>query len=152
MPNQDRAMCLEACHYKDLSKYCKVFNLNSLEYFLWIYLNPEDVRDTYFRGSVEMDPNSNYERLLKGVYQRESQCWLKVNTHLINRSPGKHTVRFIFVDRRTGLDFSLYVSYYMQVDNPEKPYVYMKDSEENKVEYNRLLPSERYNGFTLYEG
>ena len=46
--------------------------------------------------------------------------------------------KLMMVDRCTDTDFSLYISYFIQDNNPEKPYVYMhKDTSEegdNKTE------------------
>lgn len=151
MSTKDKVMSLEACRYEDLAKYSKVFNSNASEYHLWIYLNPEDVRTAYFIEAKEIGPNADNSRIFPDTFERESQCWIRVNKNYIGTTPGKHTIKLSFVDRYTDTDFSLYVSYYMQVDDPEKPYVYM---EEGKKEEHRppLFPSECYNGFTLYEG
>ena len=152
MSNQrDKVMSLEACRYEDLAKYSKVFNSDTCEYHLWVYLNPEDVRGAYFVGAVEIGPNADNSRIFPDTFVRESQCWIRVNKNYIGTTPGKHTVKLAFVDTATDTDFNLYISFYMQVDNPEKPYVYMQDTPK-EVEYNYLIPSDRDNGFTLYEG
>lgn len=130
MPSQDKAMTLEACHYSDLAKCSKVFNLDATEYHLWIYMNPEEVRTAYFIGAQEIGPNADNSRIFPDTFERESQCWIRVNRGYISSKPGKHTIKLSFVDRYTDTDFSLYVSYFMQVTNPEKPYVYMKPKEE----------------------
>lgn len=148
---QDKVMSLEACHYDDLAKHCKVFNSATCEYHLWIYLNPEEVRQAYFVGAVEIGPNADNSRIFPDTFTRESQCWIRVNKNYIGTTPGKHTIKLSFVDRFTDTDFNLYVSFYMQVDNPEKPYVYMKETPKT-VEYNDLFPTNRESGFTLYEG
>ena len=48
MVTQDKIMSLQACIYDELPKYTKVFNADTAEYHLWIYLNPEDVRGAAF--------------------------------------------------------------------------------------------------------
>lgn len=148
---RDKVMSLNACYYEDLAKNCKVFNADTCEYHLWIYLNPEDVRQAYFVGAEEIGPNADNSRIFPDTFKRESQCWIRVNKNYIGTTPGKHTIKLQFVDRYTDTDFSLYVSFHMQVDDPEKPYVYMKEPSK-EVEYNYLFPSDRDNGFTLYEG
>ena len=125
MPAKEKIMSLEACSYEDLPKHTKVFNSQAVEYHLWIYLNPEDVRTAYFYGAEEIGPNANNNNIFPDTFVRESQCWIRVNREYINNIPGKHTIRLKFVDRYTDTDFSLYVSYYIQNDNPDKPYVYI---------------------------
>lgn len=122
----DKIMMLESCKYDDLPKYTKVFNTAEIEYHLWIYLNPEDVRDTYFEEAKEIGPNADNSSTLPDTFVRDSQCWIRAVTDQINTAPGKHTIKLMFVNRYTDTDFSLYVSYYIQNDDPEKPYVYMK--------------------------
>lgn len=148
---RDKVMSLEACHYEDLVKNCKVFNSDTCEYHLWIHLNPEEVRDAYFVGASEIGPDADNSRIFPDTFKRESISWIRVNKNYIGTTPGKHTVKLAFVDRFTDTDFNLYISFYMQVDNPEKPYVYMKEQPKS-IDYNYLFPSDRDNGFTLYEG
>lgn len=130
MITKDKIMSLQACRYEELPSYTKVFNSEAVEYHLWIYLNPEDVREAYFYKAEEIGPNADNSKIFPDTFVRESQCWIRVNREYINNKPGKHIIKLSFVDRFTDADFSLYISYYMQVDDPEKPYVYMKPGTE----------------------
>lgn len=130
MAGLDKVNYLEATEYKHLAKYSKVFNLSTLEYHLWIYLNPDTVRDAYFKGAEEIGPNADNSTIYQDTFVRESQCWIRVNRGYLDNRIGKHTIKFSFVDRFTDTDFSLYASFYIQEDNPEKPYVYMKKDED----------------------
>ena len=128
-------MQLESCKYDDLGKYSKVFNVNEIEYHLWIYLNPEDTRDAVFLKAYECGPNHWEDPTLPlGIFERESVCWIRAVTASLNMEPGKHTYKIMMVDRYTDTDFSLYVSYYIQDDNVDKPYVYMKSSDETNYD------------------
>lgn len=144
----DNIMMLEACKYDDLAKHTKVFNKNELEYHLWIYLNPEDVRDAYFDSAKEIGPDADNSRIYPDTFTRESQCWIRANTDWLSASPGKHTFKLSMIDRFTDTDFSLYVSFYIQDDNPEKPYVYMHKDEDGAEASEPICPAR----FTLYEG
>jgi len=144
--NEDKVTKLEACAYEDLAKHSKVFNLSTLNYHLWIYLNPETVRDAYFIEAEEVGPNADNSKLFPDTFIRESQCWIRANMEYLDLKPGKHTIKLSMVDRFTDTDFSLYASYFIQDDNPDKPYVYMKPKQET--------PSSTYvapKTFTLYE-
>lgn len=129
----DKGMVLIACKYSDISKYTKVFNANALEYHLWIYLNPEDVRDAYFIKAEEIGTDANNTTIYPDTFVRDSTCWIRANTGYLNLDIGNHIIKLSFVDRYTDTDFSLYVSYYIQNDNPEKPYVYMKKVDDIEV-------------------
>ena len=147
MVTEDKIMKLEACTYKDLSKYTKVFNKQTAEYHLWVYFNPEDVRNAYFYKAEEIGPNADNSRIFSDTFVRESQCWIRINWLYLNNSIGKHTIKFSFVDRFTDDDFSLYISYYIQDDSPERPYVYMHQEENDKS-----MPIPPMPVFTPYEG
>lgn len=141
---QDKIMCLEASIYENLAKHSKVFNKNTLEYHMWIYLDPEDVRTAFFLGAEEIGPNADNSKIFPDTFTRENECWIRANTEYINTLPGKHTLKLKFVDRFTDTDFCLYASYYIQDDNPEKPYVYMH--QEANDGSNPIYPR----GFTPY--
>lgn len=127
----DRVTTLEACKYDDIAKYCKVFNINEIEYHVWIYLSPDDARNCVFLDAKEISPDPKFDpRFPLTMFKRESECWIRVVRDDLNLNPGKHTYKLSMVDRFTDTDFSLYISYYVQTDDPEKPYVYMKKEEE----------------------
>lgn len=149
--SEDKFMTLEACRYDELAKYTKVFNTDECQYHLWIHLNPEDVRGCSFVEAKEIGPNANNSTIFPDTIVRTSQCWIRVNKMWVGTSPGKHTLKFTFVDTSTDDDFSLYASFYMQVDDPEKPYVYMKETPQ-VFERNYLRPEMIDNGLTPYEG
>lgn len=127
---QDKITSLEACSYDDMAKHVKVFNTDALNYHLWIYLNPYDVRDAYFIKAEEIGPDANNSTIFPDTFKRESECWIRVNTGYLNSNIGKHILKLYFVDRYTDTDFSLYASYYIQDDNPAEPYVYVKPGAE----------------------
>lgn len=125
----DKITTLQSCSYDNLAKNCKVFNLSTLNYHLWIYLNPEDVRDAYFDKGEEIGKGADNSKIFKDTFVRDGQCWIRANMDFLNLTTGKHTYRLSFIDRYTDTDFSLYISYIIQNDDPERPYVYMKEEE-----------------------
>lgn len=134
----DKIMILNACSYNDLAKNSKVFNTSEIEYHLWIYMNPEDVREASFLEAYEVSPEIHDSDVHTSIFERESTCWIRAVTRSLNLNPGKHTYKLKMVNKFTDTDFSLYVSYYIQDDNPDKPYVYMNkeesDSEDSSEE------------------
>lgn len=137
--SEEKAMVIEAVSYEKAIQNSKVYNRSQLEYHLWINLNPEQVREAYFVEAAEIGPDADNSKIFGDTFIRESTCWIRANTPYLNHKIGKHVYKLSFVDRFTDTDFSLYFSYIIQDDCPEKPYVYIKD----KIE----TPEEK---FTLY--
>ena len=118
----DKTLILTSCSYTDLARHSKVFNPSQLVDYLWIYLNPEDVRESYFVQSATTTDESegSYD-----PFERVSTSWLRASVAEINTSIGLHIYRFVFVDRIRGDSFSLYANYIIQREDEEKPYIYM---------------------------
>ena len=144
---KDAATTLQACIYEDLAKHSKVFNLTTLDYHLWIYLDPEMVRDAYFSEAKEIGLEADNSRIFPDTFTREGTCWIRANMQYLNLKPGKHTIKLDFVERYTSTDFSLYISYFIQDDNPEKPYVYMKEDGSSTPISEDICPA----NFTIHE-
>lgn len=120
---------LEACTYDKLASNSKVFNLNTLEYFLWIHL-PEDISRHYELFQVDqIAPNilelENFNQVIKRECRRP---WLQVTFKSLDLSIGMHTYRLQLINKCTDDVVSLYFCYIIQNDNPEKPYVYMENA------------------------
>lgn len=148
MPTRDKVTSLNASTYEELSNNIKVFNSATTNYHLWIYLNAEDVRDAYFIGAKEIGHNADNLKIFPDTFVRESTCWIRVNFGYLGNKVGKHIIKLDFVNRYTDDDFSLYVGYYLQNNNPDKPYVYMHNEDEDKAaQAAQSLPT-----FTPYEG
>lgn len=116
---------LEACDFDDLNLHNKVFNSATVEYYLWIHLPLNMIRDCELFQISEIAPR-NKELSWNGLVEREcDKPWLKVTTSLLDTSVGSHLYKFSFVHRYTNDVVSVYISYTIQNDNPDKPYVYM---------------------------
>ena len=121
---------LEADSKKDLPKHTKIINIHDVEYFLWIHI-PEELSwdfelfqldEIIFSGLVEVD--------FQGLIEREGRRpWFKLNSGLLNKEIGKHIYKMSMVNRKTNDVISLYFSYIIQDDNPDKPYIYMNRNE-----------------------
>ena len=55
--------------------------------------------------------------------------WIRIDSCILDTSIGQHTYRFQFINRETDDVYSLYLSYIIQDDNPDRPYVYMNEKE-----------------------
>lgn len=120
---------LRACSYQDIGKNTPVLNLDQIEYFLWIALDPEITSRCYFYEAAELDKTDGPIQF-PDTFEHVSPTWIKVRTDYINKSVGQHIYRLSFVDRDTDDCFSFFVSYIIQDDRPEKPYIYMNRKSE----------------------
>ena len=121
---EDNYIILEMASYNDIAKCCRVLNPKYLNYFIYGRLNPT-LTDKYVLVDVRetTDPDST---IWLNAFIKESPTWIKINSTLINKSIGQHIYKFTFVDTQTDDTFSQYLSYIIQDDNPETPYIYMK--------------------------
>lgn len=125
----DNMLTLTSCKYSDLAKHSKVINPCELDYFLWVYLNPEAVRDAYFNYACELsdDPVPTFP----DTFRRASTSWIQIRSDHLNKEIGLHIYKFCFIDRYTGDEFSLYMNYIIQREDQDKPYIYMHSNNDN---------------------
>ena len=127
----DNMLTLTSCKYSDLAKHSKVINIEELDYFLWVYLNPELVRDCHFVYGCEMsdEPVPTFP----DTFQRPSTSWIRIKVDNLNTAIGLHIYKFMFANTMTDDVFSVYANYIIQRSNQEKPYIYIKreNSDEN---------------------
>lgn len=125
MMHSSKAKILEACVYEELAMYSRVLNASTINQDVWIYLDPDVVRTSSFVEAHELGSDKQLAE-----FSRVAECWIKVDKSYFKDQISDHIIELDFTDNRIGIGYSLYVSYYMQNDNPEKPYIYMKDEPE----------------------
>ena len=116
---------LEACFYTQLPTYTPVFNLSTIEYFTWIHLPISCIERCGSLFEVA-EVNSSSDATAIDMTREGNKPWLKVRSSTLNLAPGQHIYKLSFVDVHTDDVFSLYISYIIQDDNPERPYIYMR--------------------------
>lgn len=129
MTVQDNILTLTSCKYSDLPKYSVVINEKEIEYFLWVYLNPDYVRDASFIGAREVTDDKPVITF-PDTFVRPSTSWIRMKTDNLNKKPGLHIYKLQFVIPSTDETFSLYANYIIQRSDVDKPYVYMNRTEE----------------------
>lgn len=130
-------LSVEACHYKDLPCNSKVFNKNTLDYYLWIHLPPEFGREFTLFEMIELQPESKAVKdFFKFIDRQPKRPWIRTITKILNLDIGYHLYRLCFVHDNTGDVASLYFNYTIQDDHPYKPYVYMNREEGETCESN----------------
>lgn len=59
------------------------------------------------------------------LYRDGGRPWLIADSEIFNVTAGQHMYRFKFIDNRINAETDLYLTYIIQDDNPDKPYIYM---------------------------
>ena len=60
----------------------------------------------------------------------EHNPWIDIASTEINQNPGYHMYQFTFFNTVIQQKVYLYMAYFMQLSDPEKPYIYMKRDEQ----------------------
>ena len=122
---------LVATKHDDMFRYRKVFNLTEIDYYLYVKLEPPLASIWYlYKVEEKMKDGSLVElQISSGEVVRQSPTWLKFQTNFIDTSVGLHVYKFTFVHTITNVVATLWFSYTIQNDNPDKPYIYMKRDE-----------------------
>ena len=122
---------LVATKHDDMFRYRKVFNLTEIDYYLYVKLEPPLASIWYlYKVEEKMKDGSLVELpISSGEVVRQSPTWLKFQTNFIDTSVGLHVYKLTFVHTITNVVATLWFSYTIQNDNPDKPYIYMKRDE-----------------------
>lgn len=56
--------------------------------------------------------------------------WIDIAASAMNQNPGYHMYQFTFFNKAIQQRMFLYIYYFMQLNDPEKPYIYMNREEE----------------------
>jgi len=121
---------LVADTYDKLPEHGKVINFRTIEYFLWVKIPDYMSRDFRLVGVFEMC--DDYDKapsdcdITEFVTREKNRPWIKILTDKINQTVGFHLYKIELVNRFTDDVVSLYFSYIIQNDNPDRPYDYMK--------------------------
>lgn len=115
---------LEACTYNELSKHTRIFNRNELDSALWIYLVPDVCRDLNIVELKEIVP-ATMSLVEESEVSRDRTCWIQLDITKLNLSSGQHVYKLLLEHKDTADKISLFFSYIIQDDNPDKSYVYM---------------------------
>lgn len=111
----------------DVVKNTIILNKDQLEDIMHVYISPEIARDFKMfeiheltdSGLVELDIPENVKMM---------RNWVDINMSALNQKSGQHSYRISLFNKSANTVVSLYFSYIIQDDNPDKPYVYMDGS------------------------
>lgn len=119
---------LQACNYASIPSNTHVFNKYEIDKYVWIKL-PDCMPSSYKLYDIwEIVPNKSVVKYEDNMCRDCNRLWLKVNTSIISLDSGIHIYQLKFVDVYTDNIYLLYVGYIIQDNNPDKPYIYMKET------------------------
>ena len=107
----------------------KVLNKQTLNAFVYIEIPAYIAQDCVLYEVSEICPEfvaiPNYGEFIS-IHSDKNYPWLDVNSDYLNQSIGMHVYELGYVNTDTDVTFSLYFSYIMQDNDPNKPYIYMQ--------------------------
>lgn len=112
--------------HSEFRQYTRIINVDDLEYFIWLKI-PTDIsnRCELFQIDEILPTKQEFDHTI--FTKREcGKPWIRVITEMLNKSIGQHIYKFSFIDRNTDEIETLYFSYIIHNDNPDKPYIYMR--------------------------
>ena len=120
---------IEACEYAKLSANTPVINYKTLGYSVFIHLPQHVIKHNKIYHIHEIHPKVTTVDLHTDVKFDNCRPWIQFFSSKLNCSIGLHTYKIDLVNDATYDTSALYFSYIIQDDNPDKPYVYMKESD-----------------------
>lgn len=123
----DYPVCLlNACPYKEIPLNTIVLNKYAIDSYIWIHVPTEISKEFSLYQINEIVPDNIECTFLNSIEQECNRPWFKISTENMNLSSGQHVYKMSFVSVITNDICSIYFSYIIQDDNPDKPYIYMK--------------------------
>lgn len=114
--------CIQMYDYDDSIAHNTVINISELTDNVYIRL-PENMSQFLTLESVTLlftNDTIDPEAITR------DRSWIIIPTSKLRTSIGYYIYQFSFLDNRIGLHVKYYITYQIQSDNPEKPYVYME--------------------------
>ena len=128
---QSLAQVIELRPHNKVFENVKIFNKNEIEYFMYLHIPENLAKDCELYKVQDVDNPDILIEYNDSIQRNCKRPWLRIDSRLLDTSCGQHTYRFGFINIVTDDVYSLYISYIIQDDNPDKPYIYMNGEEED---------------------
>ena len=127
---------LIACSYDQLNINNKIFNLNSLGDSFWVRIPKNLTKYNLFQiydisGKLPREVN-----IFGRIHQDHEHPWIQLPLDILDVKSGLHTYKLDFLNPFSYDKETIFIRYTSQDDNPETPYVYMKDRKNPNHEAN----------------
>ena len=111
--------------YKESVANIKYINSSLFSIPLWLEMPKDIAKDLTLEQVKELgiEPIDIPASFIK---RNGIKPWLVIDMTFINLTPGFHMLQFVFYNNLLDVYQSYYFSYMVQVDNPDKSYIYME--------------------------
>lgn len=116
---------LHACYKDKVASHTSVLNLQGSDQYIYISLPEEVCCPCIVLLDVVEVQSAHTNSIYSEVFREGTRPWIRLKTDALNLGVGLHTYRLNFVSTASGLEFTLWVQYIIQDDDPPKPYIYM---------------------------
>lgn len=130
LPYSDAISSAHTFNKNQLSSYTQTIDGNNVVVsdYLWLLI-PQDLAKYLTLVQVNELGVETIPYDISQISRETFHPWLKLPAATINLVPGFHMYEFIFDNKEMDVSQRFYFCYYMQVNNPDKPYVYMERNE-----------------------
>lgn len=115
----------EACSYRDIPKHTPVVNLSDITHKVYIHLSDSSCSHLKLFQIDSVLPNTGECDILDKVIRECNRPWLCISSNYLDLSEGQHIYKLYLIDIYTHDIYHYYVSFIIQNDDPEKPFIYM---------------------------
>lgn len=138
LENKIPVTCIPAKYQDEVFSDVMIINLQTVPHFLYVSI-PDRLHLNTNLFEIECTDNSDYTIDVSLLHECKNikYPWIRIPSSMMNLEDGQHTYKLSFINILTDDVFSLYISYIIQNDNPDKPYIYM-----NRDKYNSREESE----------
>lgn len=119
-------MILKSCEYKKLNENCEVVNCNEVDEYLIVKL-PFNMSGFKLYDILDVSESPVKTVDFENVRYDEFHPWVDIPWKNLSRISGKHVYKLSFMDMCRKRYITTYISYIIQDDDPNKPYIYMND-------------------------
>lgn len=132
---------LNGCKKSDLPSNTPVVCKQDRPYYFWVKLPFHVTEPVKLYSVIEQcaEPVDIFDGSLdvhtgNPIIEQVDNCWVKISSAYLNLDPGQHVYKMLFYRKdRIDIEISLYFSYWLQDNNPDKPYKYMKKGDVEDV-------------------
>lgn len=119
------AFRLDAVTYDKIATANKIFNGSEIEYWLHIHV-PHTFARSYELYQIDEVADEIKPVCFKKLWEHDpGRAWYKFKSHMLNLTNGYHLYRLSFVNTHTDDTALLYMTYTIQTNQVDKPYIYM---------------------------
>lgn len=116
---------LIAVPHRDVASANRVFNTSEIDYFLFVKV-PQEFGRHFELYRVDEILEKEEKVCCKDMWEHDrGRPWYRFKSEKLNMDPGYHIYRLSFVNYSTNDTSMLFISYIIQSNGPEKPYIYM---------------------------